>query len=107
MRGDPARAARLLGAAVGLRAGAGAAPDAAERAAHDQAPAARAALGDAATATASAVGEAMTLEQAVAYALENSTLHRILSRGRDRRGRAARGARVVAGAELAVCVGGL
>jgi hypothetical protein len=70
-RGEPARAARLLGAAEGLREAAGVALDAAERVTHDRtAAAARAALGEDAFAAAQTSGEELTLEGAVAEALK-------------------------------------
>ena len=65
------RAARLLGAAENLYASIHFEMSAKERAEHDQAIAsARAALGDEAFAAAWAEGRMMTMEQAIAFALE-------------------------------------
>ena len=72
-RGDPARAARLLGAAEAVRAATGAALAPVRRAEHDAVVAAvRAALGAAALAAAWAEGATLSLEQAIAYALEDA-----------------------------------
>jgi predicted ATPase/class 3 adenylate cyclase len=70
-RGQPERAARLLGAAAALREATGATLDAADRATHDcAAGAAQAAVGAAAFAAAWQAGRAMPLADAVASALE-------------------------------------
>jgi tetratricopeptide (TPR) repeat protein len=67
---QPERAARLFGAAEGLREAAGAPLPHAERAEHNRSVAAvRTVLGEEAFAAAWAEGRAMTLNQAVAYAL--------------------------------------
>jgi hypothetical protein len=69
--GQPERAARLFGAAEGLREGIGAPLPRADRAKQDRSiTAVRAALGEEAFAAAWAGGRAMSLEQAVAFALE-------------------------------------
>jgi predicted ATPase/class 3 adenylate cyclase len=69
--GDPARSAALYGAASAQRDAIGEPVPSRERAGHDQSvAAARVALGDEAFARAWAEGRAMTLEQAVAYALD-------------------------------------
>jgi predicted ATPase/DNA-binding SARP family transcriptional activator len=68
------RAARLLGAAEGLREALGAPLPAAERAEHDRAVAGvRTAAGEAAFAAAWAEGRAMTLNEAIAYALQDAS----------------------------------
>ena len=70
-RGDPLRAARLLGAAEAVRAATGARLAPVRRADHEGVVVAvRAALGAAALAAARAEGQAMAPEQALAYALE-------------------------------------
>ncbi len=70
---QPARAARLFGAAEGLREAMGAPLPPADRAEHERSVAAvRAALGEDAFAVAWAEGRAMSLEQAVANALQGS-----------------------------------
>jgi predicted ATPase len=70
LQGQPARAARLLGAAAALRRALGAPLPPADRASHDRTVAAvRRALGEDAWATAWAAGQACTLEQAIATAL--------------------------------------
>jgi predicted ATPase/predicted negative regulator of RcsB-dependent stress response len=67
------RAARLIGAAENFYTPLRFEMSARERAGHDEATAsARAALGDEAFAKAGAEGQAMTLEQAIAYALEEN-----------------------------------
>jgi tetratricopeptide (TPR) repeat protein len=72
-QGSPTRAARLLGAAYGLKRAAGFA-DRPEHLPllHDAEARTQAALGAGELAVARAEGEAMTLEQAAAYALEES-----------------------------------
>src|SRR5262249_52408681 len=68
---EPERAARLWGAAERLRQTLGCRPAPAARATYERAMAiARAQLGEDAFAAAWAAGRAMTLEQAIAYALE-------------------------------------
>jgi predicted ATPase/class 3 adenylate cyclase len=68
---QPERAARLLGAAEALREVIGAPLPPADRAGHDRSvPAVRTALGEQAFATAWAEGRAMSLDEAVAFALE-------------------------------------
>jgi tetratricopeptide (TPR) repeat protein len=68
------RAARLLGAAAALRASTGNPMPPTYRAANDRTVAnVRAQLGEATFAAAAAEGRAMTLEQAIAYALNEST----------------------------------
>jgi non-specific serine/threonine protein kinase len=68
--GQPERAARLFGAAEGLREGIGAPLPRADRAEHRSITAVRAALGEEAFAAAWAEGRAMGLPQAVEYAME-------------------------------------
>jgi tetratricopeptide (TPR) repeat protein len=71
---EPEHAARLWGAAESLRQTIGCRPAPAARATYERAIAsARAQLGEEAFAAAWAAGRAMTLEQAIAYALEGST----------------------------------
>ena len=75
--GQAKRAARLFGAAEALREAIGAPLHPVERDVYDRAvAAARAALSEEAFATAWAEGRAMTMEQAVAYALESVELDR-------------------------------
>jgi hypothetical protein len=70
---QPARAARLFGAAEGLRVASGTARYAPERGAYDRDVAAtRAQLDERSFAAAWAAGRAMTLEQVVADALEDA-----------------------------------
>jgi hypothetical protein len=70
------RAARLWGAAAALREAIGAPLPPSEREKYErEVGAARAALGEEAFASAWAEGEAMTLEQAIAYALEDEQVH--------------------------------
>jgi tetratricopeptide (TPR) repeat protein len=72
-QGRAVRAARLLGAAGALQAAIGFAMDAIEHAVHDRAAtSARGDLGEKVFLAAYAEGEAMTLERAVAYALEET-----------------------------------
>jgi hypothetical protein len=78
MVGHPARAMRLFGAAMALREAthrprrAWAAPPFDAASIDSWEPAARAALGEEAAASAFAAGAALSLEEAVAYALEAS-----------------------------------
>ena len=73
--GHTVRAARLWGAAEALRTRIGASLSPAERSRHDGCVAATRARLDAATFEAAwAEGQAMTLEQAIAYALEGSDI---------------------------------
>ena len=68
---DPARAARLLGAAARLREASGTREGAVDRAEHGRyAAAARAALGKSEFAAAYAAGRAMSIEEAISFALE-------------------------------------
>jgi len=68
---EPERAARLWGAAEGLRQSLGCRPAPAARATYERAMAvARAQLGEATWAVAGAEGRAMPLEQAIMYALD-------------------------------------
>ena len=70
-QGQAARAARLAGAAAALREELGAPVAPGDRSWYEPAIAhARAALGDAGFTAAQSEGRAMTLEQAIAYALE-------------------------------------
>jgi hypothetical protein len=69
--GQPGRAARLYGAADGLREATGTPVEAADRAAHERAAAvSRAALGEEVFAAAWAEGRALPLDDAIALALE-------------------------------------
>jgi predicted ATPase/DNA-binding XRE family transcriptional regulator len=73
LAGEPERAARLWGAAGQLRQVIGCRPAPATRATYERAmTVARAQLGEEAFAAAWAAGQAMTVEQAIAYALEAS-----------------------------------
>jgi len=73
-RGEGARAARLWGAAAAARAALGAPPWPAFRPAHEASvAAARTALGEEAFAAAWEEGQALSLEQAIAAALDDAT----------------------------------
>jgi hypothetical protein len=72
-RGNPARCARLLGAAIALRDRVGTPIPPIRRSEHErEVEAVRTLLGEEAFAAALAEGRAMTFEQGIAYALEGS-----------------------------------
>jgi hypothetical protein len=80
--GQPVRAARLFGAAEGLRARIGAIGQPIERAVYaDSVASVRTQLNQKTFAAAWAEGRAMTLEQAIAYALEGSDVDSVASIG--------------------------